>query len=88
MADSKHSGRAIVTYPAKDGHADWKLEKMTISRDIKPDEVLVRMVASGICEYHLEHYSASSALLYKCGLSSLALGQAYTLLFRTICGPS
>lgn len=49
MADSKRSARAIVTYEAKDGHVDWKLEDIKLARDIKPDEVLVRMVASGIC---------------------------------------
>lgn len=49
MADSKRSARAIVTYEAKDGRVNWKLEDITISRDIKPDEVLVRMVATGIC---------------------------------------
>jgi threonine dehydrogenase-like Zn-dependent dehydrogenase len=49
MADSKRAARAIVTYEAKDGHAQWKLEDITMSRDIKPDEILVRMVASGIC---------------------------------------
>lgn len=53
MAAPKRSARAIVTHEAKDGVANWKLEDITISRNIKPDEVLVRMVATGICHTDL-----------------------------------
>ena len=50
MATSKRSARAIVTYQSKpEEHLNWKLEDITLSREIKPDEVLVRMVATGIC---------------------------------------
>ena len=53
MAESKRSARAIVTHEPKDGNANWKLEDITLSRDIKPDEVLVRMIATGICHTDL-----------------------------------
>lgn len=39
---------AIVAYEPLDGHVNWKLEKVQM-RDIKADELLVRIVATGVC---------------------------------------
>ena len=45
--------RALVAYEPENGHANFKLEEVTISRPVQPDEVLVRMVASGVCHTDL-----------------------------------
>ncbi|KAH8593674.1 chaperonin 10-like protein [Bisporella sp. PMI_857] len=42
------TGRAIITNEAVDGQVNWKLEDVTL-REIGPKELLVRMVATGIC---------------------------------------
>lgn len=42
------SARAIVTYEPEDGKPIWKLEDVTL-RNLEPDELLVRMVSTGIC---------------------------------------
>lgn len=43
------SARAIVAYEPSDGQkVNWKLENVAV-RELKPDELLVRIVATGIC---------------------------------------
>ncbi|SGZ52926.1 CIC11C00000003555 [Sungouiella intermedia] len=40
---------AIVSYKPADGQFIWKLEEIEVREDLKPDEVLVEMVALGLC---------------------------------------
>lgn len=52
MASEPVTARAIVTYPPEDGKAVWKMEDVTLG-SIGPNDVLVRIVASGICHTDL-----------------------------------
>ena len=46
-----HSARAIVSYPPVEGRK-WQLENVTV-KEIRDDELLVQMVATGICHTDL-----------------------------------
>lgn len=46
------SGRAIVAYAPINGQPNWKLEDVTV-RQLKSNELLVRMVATGVCHTDL-----------------------------------
>ncbi|KAJ0423364.1 chaperonin 10-like protein [Aspergillus carlsbadensis] len=52
MPDSSTSTRALVSYQPQDGRLDWKLHDVNL-RDIGPDELLVQVVAAGICHTDL-----------------------------------
>jgi Zn-dependent alcohol dehydrogenase len=43
-----NSTRAIVVHEPIDGQLNWKLENVTL-REIKPTELKVRIVATGLC---------------------------------------
>ena len=50
---STHSTRAIVARaPREKGHRDWNLERVT-PRALSASELLVRMVATGVCHTDL-----------------------------------
>ncbi len=46
------SARALVAYEPKNGHMNMKLQNVTL-RELKPDELLVRIVATGVCHTDL-----------------------------------
>ncbi|KAF2795278.1 NAD(P)-binding protein [Melanomma pulvis-pyrius CBS 109.77] len=52
MAEYPTSTRAIVTTPPKDGAPTWAMQDISL-RDPSPNEVLVRIVASGVCHTDL-----------------------------------
>jgi Zn-dependent alcohol dehydrogenase len=47
MAGKTHSARAIMAHPPTGG-VNWKMNNVTVQA-IKDDELLVEMVATGIC---------------------------------------
>ena len=49
--DQVHSARAIISYPPVEGRK-WQLEDVTF-KEIRDDELLVQMVATGICHTDL-----------------------------------
>ncbi|SLM33872.1 related to zinc-containing long-chain alcohol dehydrogenase [Lasallia pustulata] len=49
--DQIHSARAIVSYPPVEGRK-WQLENVTV-KEIRDDELLVQMVATGVCHTDL-----------------------------------
>lgn len=53
--DQVHSARAIVSYPPVEGRK-WQLEDVTFKK-IREDELLVEMVATGICHTDLVYGS-------------------------------
>ncbi|KAF2733117.1 NAD(P)-binding protein [Polyplosphaeria fusca] len=52
MAEFPTATKAIVTTPPKDGQLSWDLQDVHV-REPKEDELLVRLVASGICHTDL-----------------------------------
>jgi Zn-dependent alcohol dehydrogenase len=48
MASYPISTTAIISHAPKDGHVQWRKEKVFL-RELLDDEVLIRIVASGIC---------------------------------------
>lgn len=51
-SDQGLSSRAIVSHKPVDGNANWKLEDVVV-REVQPTELLVRIVATGICHSDL-----------------------------------
>lgn len=53
MSRDETNARAVVTHrPTEDGKVNWKFEKITVG-PIQEDELLVRIVAAGICHTDL-----------------------------------
>lgn len=59
MAPTVESFRALVARPPLDGKANLVLEQVRL-RAVGPDEVLVKIVATGICHSDM-HYATESA---------------------------
>lgn len=66
--DQVHSARAIVSYPPVEGRK-WQLEDVTF-KGVDDDELLVEMVATGICHTDL----AVGSLMQLAGPSPRVLG--------------
>ncbi|KAH8660219.1 chaperonin 10-like protein [Xylariales sp. PMI_506] len=48
MQGANNTTRAIVAHPPENGQLNWRLENVTL-RELGPDELLIRIVATGIC---------------------------------------
>ena len=59
MTGIPDSFRALVARPASDGNVNLRLEDVKL-RAVGPDEVLVRIVATGICQSDM-HYARQPA---------------------------
>jgi Zn-dependent alcohol dehydrogenase len=53
----EHTFPAIVAYePTKPHTTNWKYENIRLARDLKPHELLIKMIATGICQTDV-HYA-------------------------------
>jgi len=63
MVLEKTSARAIVTYPPKDGKPIWKMEDVTLA-PLGVNDVLVRIIATGVCHTDLVFSAYEEASMY------------------------
>jgi D-arabinose 1-dehydrogenase-like Zn-dependent alcohol dehydrogenase len=47
------NSRAIVTHEPQDGQTRFKMQDLTLRPQLQPDELMVRIVASGVCHTDL-----------------------------------
>jgi len=64
------AARAIVSHEPVEGQARWKLEEVTL-RALEPNELLVRIVSTGICHTDMVFSTCSSYFLTKLLLFSM-----------------
>lgn len=65
MATTTMTTRAIVASAPSEGHvpgANWAVDQVTV-RELKDDEVLVQIIASGICHTDLVFTSVPSTVM-------------------------